>query len=78
MIKIGDRVKFKPEVFEYKRKLAIQGGLFGPPIDLCEHDTFEVLAVNNQGTEDDPDLELRLSNYPWLVYDDEVIKIEEI
>lgn len=72
MIKVGDKVKFKDNLWERKKTIGLGGGLFGYPLKKDAENKFTVTSVNNQGTKDNPDFELSLNNYPWLVYLDEM------
>lgn len=77
MPKIGDKVKFKDELWEEKKIIASQGGLFGPPMNLDHKNEFIITRANNQGNKEEPDFELGLDGYPWLVYFDEMELINE-
>jgi hypothetical protein len=72
--KVGDKVKFKDELWEEKKAIAQMGGLFGPPISLINPvNEFTINMVNNQGDENgNDDFELGLDGFPWLVYFDEM------
>lgn len=77
--KVGDIVKFKSDLWvNEKRELGISGGLFGPPMSPNHENRFVITMVNNQGNPDtgEDDFELRLDDYPWLVYFDEMEIIE--
>lgn len=74
--KTGDKVKFKDDLWWEKRNLGIDGGLFGPPMNPEHINEFLIIMVNNQGDDENPDYELGLTDYPWLVYFDEMEIIE--
>jgi len=67
-IKEGDTVKFKDSLWASKKLLG-KDGLFGPPLPDKATNEFVVVLVNPQ---DEENIEVRLKNYPWLVYADEL------
>lgn len=75
--KIGMFVKFKDNLWGNKKEIAIGGGLFGPPMSPDHENKFKIKMVNNQGTDEEPDFELGLEDYPWLVYFDEMEIVNE-
>jgi len=67
-IKEGDTVKFKDSLWASKKLLG-KDGLFGPPLPDNVPNEFIVELINEQ---DEDSTEVRLKNYPWLVYADEL------
>jgi hypothetical protein len=65
----GATVKFLDKIWEEKKRKAIPGGFFGPPIkEDCENKfTVAVGSVVNDET-----VEYILKEYPWLVWEEEL------
>jgi hypothetical protein len=72
---VGDKVRFTSESFPRKQAIARDGGLLGRPVEIAPNSIFTVTMTNEQGTPDNLDTELRLFDFPWLVYGDEVEKV---